>query len=208
MTGNPSDLPKLPLRLTPLQILGLRDPEEGDWARLRALQYGQLHKVALTRAVAHALAALLTASLFVGKAPLWLLGLWLLGVGAAVWNATRIDRSLADIDRRSMSRFEYRRQALGVGACAIVWALALAVFVPFASHTEHFALWTLVAMLIASSAATMAAAPLATVVFAAITGVSAIASFVIGGDYGFQHHGCFARFAVRLRQGDLFTFRR
>jgi len=185
VSGNHSDLPKLPLRLTPVQILGLRDPEDGDWARLRALQYGQLHKVVLTRAVAHALAALLTFSLYVGKAPLWLLGAWLVAVGAAVWNSTRIDRSLTDIDRRSMTRFEYKRQSLGVAACAVAWAVALAAFVPFGSHTEHFALWTLVAMLIASSAATMAAAPLATVVFAAITGLSAIATFVIGGDYGF-----------------------
>ena len=45
VTGNHSDLPKLPLRLTSLQILGLQDPPEGDWARLRALQYAQLHKV-------------------------------------------------------------------------------------------------------------------------------------------------------------------
>ena len=185
MTGNPSDLPKLPLRLSPLQILGLRDPAEGDWARLRALQYAQLHKVVLARGVAHALAALLTVSTFLGKVPLWLLGIWLVAVAAAVWNATRIDRSLADIDRRSMKRHEYNRQAAGVAACAVAWAVALAAFVPFASHTEHYALWTLVAMLIASSAATTPAAPLATVVFAAITGGTAIVIFLIGGDFGF-----------------------
>src|SRR5688500_14170968 len=166
VTGNHSTLPKLPLRLSPLQILGVRDPEEGDWARLRALQYGHLHKVVLTRAVAHALAALLTVSIFIGKVPLWLLGAWLVAVAAAVWNATRIDRSLADIDRRSMRRHEFNRQALGVAACAVAWAVALAAFVPFASHTEHYALWTLIAMLIASSAANMSAAPIATVIFA------------------------------------------
>ena len=37
VTGNHSDLPALPLRLSPLQVLGLRNPDEGDWARLRAL---------------------------------------------------------------------------------------------------------------------------------------------------------------------------
>ena len=185
VTGNHSNLPKLPLRLSPLQILGLQDPDEGDWARLRALQYAQLHKGALTRAAAHAVAALLTVSIFIGQVPLWLLAAWTVGVAVAVWNATRIDRSLADIDRRSMQRPEYYRQATGVAACAIAWAVALGAFVPFASHTEHYALWTLVAMLIASSAATMAAAPLATVVFAGIAGGSAIVTFAIGGDYGF-----------------------
>jgi diguanylate cyclase (GGDEF)-like protein/PAS domain S-box-containing protein len=185
VTANHSDLPKLPLRLSPMQILGLQDPEEGDWARLRALQYAQLHKVVLTRAVAHALAALLTVSIFIGKAPLWLLVPWVVAVAAAVWNATRIDRSLADIDRRSMARQEFNRQAIGVGACAVAWAAALAAFVPFASHAEHYALWTLVAMLIASSASTMSAAPIGTVVFAGITGGTAIVTFAIGGDYGF-----------------------
>ena len=185
VTGNHSDLPKLPLRLSPLQILGVQDPVEGDWARLRALQYAHLHKVVLTRAVAHALAALLTVSIFLGKVPLWLLGIWVVAVAAAVWNATRIDRGLADIDRRSMTRHEYNRQAMGVAACAVAWAVALAAFVPFAAPAEHYALWTLIAMLIASSAATMSAAPIATVVFAGIAGGTAIVTFAIGGDYGF-----------------------
>ena len=69
VTGNHSDLPKLPLRLSPLQILGLQDPDEGDWGRLRALQHGKLHQVVLTRAVAHAVAALLTVSVFIGRKP-------------------------------------------------------------------------------------------------------------------------------------------
>ena len=134
MTGNHSTLPKLPLRLSPLQILGLLAPEEGDWARLRALQYAQLHRAALTRAIAHALAVLLTLSIFIGKVPLWLLGGWVVAVGAAVWNSTRVDRSLADIDRRSMARHEFNRHAVAVAARAAPWGVALAAFVPFSSH--------------------------------------------------------------------------
>jgi len=38
VTGNHTDLPALPLRLSPLQIIGLKDPGQGDWGRLRALQ--------------------------------------------------------------------------------------------------------------------------------------------------------------------------
>ena len=185
VTGNNSDLPKLPLRLTALQILGLRDPHEGDWARVRSLQYAHLDRGGLTRMVSHGLATLITVTMFATKVPLWLLGPWLLAALVAVLNATRIDRSLADIDRRSMSRFEFKRQALGMAGCAVVWAVALVAFVPFASETEHFALWTLVAMMIASSAATMSAAPIGTVLFAAITGVTAIVMFAIVGNLGF-----------------------
>jgi diguanylate cyclase (GGDEF)-like protein/PAS domain S-box-containing protein len=185
VTANHSDLPVLPLSLSALQILGLRDPAEGDWARLRALQYAQLHRMGLTRAISHGLAALITISLFLGKVPVWLLAAWFLVAVAAVWNATRIDNGLADIDRRSMTRREFKRQALGAAGCALPWAIALILFVPYGSQTEHFALWTLVAMLIAGSAATMSAAPLGTVIFAAIAGLTAVSTFAIGKDFGF-----------------------
>ena len=185
MTGDHTDLPKLPLRLSPLQIIGLKDPDEGSWARLRALQYAQLHKVQLTRGIAHALAAIITVSIFVGKVPIVLLAAWAVVVAGAVLNATRIDRGLADIDRRSMTRHEFKRQAFGVTANALCWAFALIAFVPYGSQTEHFALWTLVAMLIASSSATMSAAPISTLIFAAITGGTAIVMFAIDRDYGF-----------------------
>ncbi|HLV06988.1 MAG TPA: EAL domain-containing protein [Croceibacterium sp.] len=185
MTGNTSDLPKLPLRLTPLQILGLRNPDEGEWAGVRGLQYAKLSKVTHTRAIAHTLGALLTVSLYAEAAPAWLLGGWLAALAAAVWLAARIDRGLANVDRRPMTREEYRRQALGVAGCGAVWAAALVGFVPYASAAEHYALWTLVAMLIACSAVLMSAAPMATVVFAGITGAAAIGTFVAGGDYGF-----------------------
>jgi len=185
VTGNHSNLPKLPLCLSPLQILGLRDPEEGDWGRLRALQYAQLHQVSLTRIMAHALAALLTVKTFADKAPLLLMGAWLVALALAVGNATRIDRGLAIGNRPSVTRAEYKRHARGVAACALVWAFALVGFVPFASQAELFALWTLIAMLIGCSAVTMSAAPLATVVFAGITGVTAVVTFALGGDYGF-----------------------
>ena len=69
MTGNHSDLPALPLRLTPLQILGLRDPGDGDWARLRALQYSEIHTVAPLRIGSQALAGAVAISLFLGQIP-------------------------------------------------------------------------------------------------------------------------------------------
>ncbi|MBO9518593.1 MAG: EAL domain-containing protein [Porphyrobacter sp.] len=183
VSANPSELPTI--RLSALELLGLKGPADGDWARVRALQYGQLHKTVLIRTIAQALAAAVTVSVFVGKVPVWLLGLWLVAALAATWNTIRIDRSLADIDRRTMTRHEFRRQALGVAGSALVWAAAMVLFPPYGGQAEHFALWTLVAMLIASSASILSSAPMGTVVFIAITGGTASASFVLSGDYGF-----------------------
>lgn len=185
MTGNNSDLPMLPLRLSALQILGLRDPRDADWARVRALQYADLDRGGLTRMVSHGLATLITVTMFAGRVPLWLLAPWVLAAIAAVVNATRIDRGLAGLDRRTVSRHEFRRQALGMVGCAAVWAAALALFVPYGTQTEHFALWTLVAMMIASSAVAMSAAPLGTVLFSGITGLTSAVMFVLEGNLGF-----------------------
>src|SRR5690606_3219331 len=92
---------------------------------------------------------------------------------------------------------EFKRQALGAAGCALPWAVALVAFVPYGSQAEHFALWTLVAMLIAGSAATMSAAPLGTVVFTAITGLTAIVTFAMGGHFGFAAAtGAFLSIAV------------
>jgi len=168
-----------------LQIIGLRNPDEGDWARLRALQYGQLHRITLRRAICHALAAIVAISTFHTQVPGWLLGAWLLATTAALVNSIRIDRGLADIDRRSMSHREYARQALGTLYCSAAWAAALLLFIPYGSTAEHFQLWTLIAMLIAGSAATMSAAPLATVIFAGVAGGAAAVTFAVRGDIGY-----------------------
>ncbi len=57
MTEGPPDLPQLPLKLSLLALIGLSDPEEGDWAALRALQYGQVYRFSLSRVIVHAMAA-------------------------------------------------------------------------------------------------------------------------------------------------------
>ena len=183
MTDGPSDLPQLPLKLPLLALIGLRPPEKGDWAALRALQYGQIHRLSLSRAIAHAMAAIITVGLFIGKVPGVMLAPWGAVLVAAVWNAIRIDRSLADIDRRSMTRREFWRQALGMAGPAAVWGFALLAFPPSGSPADHLALWSLAAMLITGSTFAMAPAPMSMIVFSGMTGGTALLSFVLSGDY-------------------------
>ena len=114
MTGNHSDLPTLPLRLTLLQVLGLRDPGEGDWARLRGLQYAEIHTVAPLRIGSQVLAGTVAVSLFLGQLSGWVLAAWFAALVATLWNQTRIDRRFVDIDRRRMTRGEYWGQLAAV----------------------------------------------------------------------------------------------
>lgn len=185
MSKNPTGLPRLPLKLSALQVIGLRDPNEGDWARLRALQYSELHKASRIRLAAHGLAAIMAVSLFVGTLPAWILGLWLLFVVGGVANVGRVDRTFIDVEKRTMVEEEFRRQAAAVAICAVPWVVALLFFVPYGNDAQHFGLWTLAAMLVAGSAATSSSAPVATIVFDLVVGVAGAAAFVISGDYLF-----------------------
>ena len=185
MSESQTGLPKLPLRLSALQVLGLRDPDGADWARLRGLQYAELHKVTIARAVGQGIAAVIAASLYLGKAdPLWL-GLWLLVALGAIANLMRMDGRLADLDGRLMTREEFTAQTMAVGASAMVWAIALLVFGSNGPLGAHFGLWTLVAMMIAGSAATMASAPISTAVFGLLTSFAGVLSFALVGHWEF-----------------------
>ena len=123
MTDSQPDLPQLPLTLSLRALVGLRSPAEGDWAPLRALQYAQLYRYARSRAIAHAIAVVITVSLYLGKAPLAGIVAWLVAIGAAQWFSWKIDFGLADIDCRSMTMREFKRQSFGVAGVAATWAL-------------------------------------------------------------------------------------
>jgi len=185
VTANHSELPTLPLRLSPLQILGLKNPSEGDWARLRALQYAEIHTVAPLRIGSQGLAGAVAVSLFTGEIAGWILVSWFAALVAALWNQTRIDRRFADIDQRRMTRGEYWRQLAPVVASAGVWSVALAVSAFLGSRAEHFAVWAIVAMLVAGSAAALPAAPISRVAFAMITGGVAVMTFIATGEWHF-----------------------
>lgn len=184
--GDQSRLPKLPLRLSALQILGFVDPEESDWARLRALQYAGPRHIPFIRGGLQVLAALVTFSLFIDSVPLPLLIAWFVAMVVATWNWALVNRAIADVDRRPMTRGEFRRHATSSAACGLVWAVALTLFVTTGERADDHALWTIVVMLIAGSAATTSSAPLATVMFAGVSGSMATLHFAFKGEYGFS----------------------
>ncbi len=168
-----------------LQVIGLREPSDGDWTRLRTLQYSELHKVSTIRITAHGLAAMLAVGLYMQSVAHWALAGWMLSIIAAVWNVGRIDRNFIDIEARGVQWNEFTCQALGVAGCTIPWVAALLFFVPQGTTTDHYALWAVAAMLIAGSAATMASAPVAIVVFDLVVGTAGVASFILTGDFLF-----------------------
>lgn len=180
-----SDLPKLPLRLSNLAVLGLAYPQEGNWARLRALQYARLEAMSLSRFLAHAIALFLTITIFLNKVPSHLMAGWILALVVVLWWASRVDDHLCDVDRRAMTQSEYFKHTLSVLFVAMVWAVPYFLFVPYGSEIDQIAYWALTAMLITGTALAFAATPMTTLVFAVITGLAAIVAFTLEGKYGY-----------------------
>jgi diguanylate cyclase (GGDEF)-like protein/PAS domain S-box-containing protein len=159
-----------------LAVLGLSDPADVDWARLRGFQYAGLAKVRLGRLLAQAVAALATVRLFTpGIIPL-ILAVWLVIVMVSAFFCANSDMALADTDRRRISHEEMNSQTIRVVINALVWAVPIVGFGPYASAEIRLELWTTLAMLLMVTAFVLPSVPLATLLFTGIVGgVSALA---------------------------------
>ncbi len=166
-----------------MAILGLTNPDDGDWARLRGLQYSSLAKVTVARIIAHAIAAVGVVELFFGAVPILALIGWLVALVGTLYYGARFDRSLGDADRRRMTREEMNSQTISAAINAVVWMIPLVFFTPFADAETRLKLWTIVAMLMTVSAVILPAVPLATIVFCAMVGFAAIAGFLFTGSF-------------------------
>ena len=166
-----------------LAVLGLSNPEEGDWGRLRGLQYATLAKVGLVRLAFHVIAGMIVALTYFKVVAPWMLGGWVIALGATLYYGTRFDRSLVDADRRRMSREEINKHTVSSAIAALVWVVPIVAFVPEGTGLDRLTLWTVLAMLMTGSAVAFAAVPLAVLMFSAIVGTAAIVSFLLSGDY-------------------------
>ena len=185
MSETHSDLPKLPLRLSNMAVIGLAQPQEGSWARLRSLQYPRLESLALSRFLAHAIALFLTFAIFWNKVHPVILALWVVALVGVLYHASRVDDGLRDVDRRAMTHQEYNRHAISIAAVAGVWIIPFFAFVPFGTEADHIALWAITGMLITGTALVFAATPVATLVFAGIIGLGAVVSFALKLEFGY-----------------------
>ncbi|TCM14971.1 PAS domain S-box-containing protein/diguanylate cyclase (GGDEF)-like protein [Novosphingobium sp. PhB165] len=173
----------LPKELPVLAVLGFTEPAEGDWARLRGLQYSCLGR-ARTARIATQLAALAAAvAVLFGHIHPAAIGGWAALVCATLWWSARIESDLADADRRRLTHAEIRRHAITVVARAVVWSIPVCAFGPFIDPQAQVKLWTVVAMLMTGCTVLMPGIPLGTLIFTGIVGGSTIAYFVVLGSY-------------------------
>ena len=198
MREEQTSLPQLPMRLSVLEVLGLKDHPLGDPDRLRALQFGGLPEVTILRSLACTVAALLTAIIFAQVVPPLLLGVWVIALIVASIYGIRVDRELSDIRRPKVTRRHFVTQAVSVAAAGMLWSFAIIVFPLHGATSDHFAVFAIIAMLIAGAAVMLAAAPLAAVSFMVPVGLASCASFLIAGNWMFAGISIFYALALIL----------
>jgi hypothetical protein len=66
VTDQTPQAPALPKELPVMAVLGLTDPQDGDWGRLRGLQYSSLARVTQVRVISHVIAALAVIRIYFG----------------------------------------------------------------------------------------------------------------------------------------------
>ena len=166
-----------------MAVLGLNEPGEADWARLRGLQYASLSNVTKLRVLAHAVAAVGVARLYYDTISIFIMLAWMVGLGASLFYSARTDQSLADADRRRLSRDEVKKQTMLSIANALAWVVPIAGFAPFGESSRMLELWAITAMLMTASAVLMPAVPLGNLIFAGVVGLGSLVSFVFMQSY-------------------------
>lgn len=174
----------LPKDLPFQAVLGIVDPEEGDWPRLRGLQFASLAHNATARLVAHAVAALATTLLFFDAVHAAFLLVWLVLLAGALGRAAAFDRTLADADRRRVSRDEITRQIKDSMLLAIVWMVPIGFFGFFGDAAMRLELWAIISLLITVTAIVLPAVPLSTLMFCGTVGLAVVVNFILKDEYG------------------------
>ena len=183
MQPNPSTALTLAGNLSIRAVLGLTDPNDGDWARLRGLQYSGLARVSRQRILAHIVAAIATILIFAETINVVVLAGWFAALGGTLYYGTKFDQSLSDVDRRRMSRAEMNLHTLSSIINGLIWIVPIIFFAPSAGLLARVELWAVLSMLMVVSAVVLPAVPLGTVLFNAVVGSVATLGFLIAGQY-------------------------
>ena len=163
-------------------MLGLTDPVDGDWGRLRSLQLAGLARLTVARVFAHALGAMLMMRVLPQRVGLVLSLGWLAILVFSVIASTVLDRRLRPIDQRRVGRRPIRLQATGSAALAMVWAAPILAFGPWLGQTDTGVVWAIMAMLMAAMGFAFAAVPLGAQVFVTVLGIAGITAFLGRGE--------------------------
>lgn len=178
--GHTSGLPhSLPTRA----VIGFGDHSGETWSQLRGYQYPQLWRNLQWRSGIWALAA---SFLLLANAPsgsILPMAAWLAVLALALGHNARLDRQLADTDRRAMAPAELKAHTATTAVIAVICCLPLVLAVVNGDPRAFLISYLVVATTATALTLVAAAPPAATIVFAVVKAVFAVGCAVVLGEY-------------------------
>ncbi len=166
------------------QVIGLEDPDRGDFGRFHGKRYQLVAQRAYTRVLIHGIAMCAVLWLCWSRVPHPLLWAWAGLLGSVLAMGFVLDRKLKDADERTLTSAELRRHALMGAAKGAIWSGGLGVFVFTGAQGMVAQLWAFLAFVVMVGSVSRFCAPLTIIAFtlSACTGmlVTAIASGYFG----------------------------
>ena len=181
-------------------LLGLYDPADStDWGPIRAAQLNAGRELALFMLGANVIGAALTAMLCVRLAPLWTVGTWG-AVTAMIATAVTLRRLSSKFrDAHTAPVWAVRDTMFEGMALGAIWSIPPLAIGMLGDLQAALGLWLVVSVLMTASAVAMAALPLATMSFLAITGLAVCAMLYLVG--GAMFTGAAALFVLLMMLG-------
>ena len=153
-----------------LTVLGLKEPKDLDWGRVRGAQVNVVHRMAPVRVGATLAGIALVIIAMIGHAPTIQVYGW--GIASGILVALAGYRQLRDFSMtvQTATRSELQSETVWSTLMGLAWASCFILFAPHAQPPQLLMLWALMIVLMASAAFALSAVPLATSVFLLITG--------------------------------------
>ena len=164
-----------------MTVLGLNEPPQFDWHRVRGAQLNLVHRLAPARLVVSLLGMACVVLAMAGTAPMLYLYGWALGCAILIALAGYPKLKHRGLVIQTATRAELQGETMWSALMGITWGSAFVLFAPFAGPSQLLLLWALMTALMAGSAFALSAVPLATSVFLLLVGGSvAYAAFAQG----------------------------
>ena len=162
-------------------VLGLIEPKEADWGRVRAAQINIIQRLAPLRLATNLAAVAGIASVLFGKMPTLHLIAWaLVACGVSALSTYQKLRN-RNWQYQTATLQELHRETLWSTAMGLVWAAAPLLFGRYCGPAELMLLWATSTALMAGAAFSLSAIPLATSFYVMVMGTSiGVMTWLIG----------------------------
>lgn len=162
-------------------MLGLGGKCDSEWAKLRGMQYAALSDLTFLRVYAHMILAVFVAQVYLDHVPMVVLGLWIIALAGLQAAGAKFDRTLADVDRRKITRDEFYRQSLTSALSGVLWGGAVLGFGSLGTFQSLMALVLVITIIASGATYFRTSPPLGAVLFTLISGLSVVLHFAIHG---------------------------